>query len=190
MAARSAQQKENTVAEIRPEFWIAIYAAILSTGGLFLGIRRWFEAGPRLRVAIIPDGMTIGGDSQFDEQDIIAVTVTNRGEASTMITGLLLFEIETWGQRLRRKSKRSFLIPNPHLKGYPPNIPHVLEPGRFWMGAIRQRQDIAPDLQTGTFYIGLSTTHCDRPYLRRIPKRKKKDKLIIAQEDTKKGGLP
>jgi hypothetical protein len=167
------------VVEIKPEFWIAIYAAILSTGGLFLGIRRWFEAGPRLRFTIMPDGMTFGGSPQFDEKDLIVVTVTNRGEASTMITNLLLFEIENWVQRLRRKSKRSFVISNPQPKGYPPNIPHVLEPGRFWTGAIRQRNDIVPDFRTGTFYVGISTTHCDRPYLRRIPKRKKRDKLVV-----------
>ena len=50
------------------------------------------EAGPRLRITLIPDGMTIGAGPRFDETDLIIVTVTNRGEAPTMITNLLVFE--------------------------------------------------------------------------------------------------
>ena len=61
--------------------WIAICAAIVSTPALFLGIHRWLEAGPCLRITLIPDGMTIGGGPEFDESDLILVTVTNRGEA-------------------------------------------------------------------------------------------------------------
>jgi hypothetical protein len=173
------------MADFKPELWIAIYAAILSTGGLFLGVRRWFESGPRLMIDLIPDGITIGGGPDTDEKDLVIVMATNRGEAATMITNLLLFEFETRIQRFRNRAKRSFVIPNPQLKGYPPNLPHVLEPGRFWTGAIRQRKDIIQDIHTGNFYIGISTTHCDRPHLKRIPKRKaKKDNFVTLPQKT------
>jgi hypothetical protein len=162
----------NLAMDIKSE-WIAVYAAIVSTGALFLGVIRWVEAGPRLRITLIPDGMTIGGGPDVDEEDLILVTVTNKGEAATMITNLQLFEFRSWLHRLRRRPMRSFVIPNPQLKGYPPSVPTLLEPGRFWTGAIRKRTALIEDLHTGRFYVGVSMTHYVRPWLRRIPKRRK-----------------
>jgi hypothetical protein len=159
---------------IKPEFLIAAYAAILSTGVLALQIKQWLEAGPHLRITLIPEGMTIGGGPELDEKDIIIVTVTNRGESPTMITNLLVFEYTSRWQRMRRLPKRSMVITNPQLKGYPPNIPTILEPGRFWTGAIRQREDVVKDFHTGNFYIGISCTHFNVALLKRIPKRRGK----------------
>jgi hypothetical protein len=88
---------------IQPEFSIAAYAAIVSTAVLALQIRRWLEAGPRLRITLIPDGMTIGAGPDFDETDLIIVTVTNRGEAPTMIINLLVFEYANRFLRMRRR---------------------------------------------------------------------------------------
>jgi hypothetical protein len=99
------------MAEIRPEFWIAAYAAIVATGALVLGIRRWLEAGPRLRITLIPEGMTMGGGPDVDEDNLILITVTNRGEAATMITNLLVFEFENWIQRVRRASSSTRRTP-------------------------------------------------------------------------------
>ena len=168
------------MAGVEPGFLIALiaaYAAIVSTGVLALQIRRWLEAGPRLRITLIPDGMTIGAGPDLDETDLIIVTVTDRGEAPTMITNLLVFEYVNRLQRMRRRSKRSMVITNPQLKGHPPNTPSVLEPGRFWTGFIRQRGDIVKDLRTGNFYVGVSSTHFDRPLLRRVPKRRKNETI-------------
>ena len=134
---------------IQPEFLIAAYAAIVSTAVLALQIRRWLEAGPRLRITLIPDGMTIGAGPDFDETDLIIVTVTNRGEAPTMITNLLVFEYANCFLRTRRRPKRSMVITNPQLKGYPPNTPSCWSPGRFWTGAIRQRGDVVKDFRKG-----------------------------------------
>jgi len=101
----------SPMAEIRPEFWIAAYAAIVATGALVLGIRRWLEAGPRLRITLIPEGMTMGGGPDVDEDNLILITVTNRGEAATMITNLLVFEFENWIQRVRRASSSTRRTP-------------------------------------------------------------------------------
>jgi hypothetical protein len=69
------------MAGVEPGFLIAAYAAIVSTGVLALQIRRWLEAGPRLRITLIPGGMTIGAGPDLDETDLFIVTVTNRREA-------------------------------------------------------------------------------------------------------------
>jgi hypothetical protein len=111
----------------KPEVIVAVYAAFVGTVALYLEVRRWFKTGPRLKITLMVDAMTIGGDPQFDEEDLIFVTVINRGNAPTMITNMLLWEM-TWWQKLRRRPNRTMIIPNPQLKGYPPNIPSELAP--------------------------------------------------------------
>jgi hypothetical protein len=173
---RNHNQANRDMLGIKTE-WIAVYAAIVSTGALLLAIKCWFEAGPRLRIAVIPEGMTVGGGPEVDEAGLILVTVTNRGDAATMITNLLVLEFGNWIQRLRRKAKRSMVVTNPQLQGDVPNVPSILEPGLFWTGAIRLRKDMVDDLHVGRFYVGVSSTHFNRPLIKRIPKRSAKRSL-------------
>ena len=60
-----------------------------------------------------------------------------------MITKMVLFEMPWWEcYRIRSRRIRPtecYIIPNPQLMGYPPNIPSVLEPAKQWTGAIRKR---------------------------------------------------
>ncbi len=151
-----------------PKTLIAIYAAIVATGALFLNIRTWFESGPRLKVTVIPDGMVIGAGPQFDEQNLVIATVTNIGKTPVLITSLLLWEMPTWWARLRRKPTRAFFVANPHFKGRQANIPFLLEQARVWLGVARRREDKIPDLLNGDFFVAISTSHRRRPILRRI----------------------
>jgi hypothetical protein len=151
-----------------PKTWIAIYAAIVATGALFLNVRTWFESRPRLRLTLIPEGIVVGGGSQFDERDIVILNVTNISKTPVLITNLLLWEMPTWWRRLRKKPTRTFVVTNPAVRGYEQNIPFLLEQARTWHGIVRHRPDVIPDLLTGAYYIGLSTSHLRRPILRRI----------------------
>lgn len=91
-----------------------------------------------------------------------------------MITNLALLEMTTLWERWRLRPRKSYIVPNPQLKGYPPNIPFDLEPAKKWTGVVRKRTDVIPNLHTGTFYIGVYASHRDRPYLSVIPKAKDK----------------
>jgi hypothetical protein len=157
---------------MKPEAWIAIYAAVVATSALLLNFRSWFEAGPRLHLSLMIDGMTIGGGPDLDEENLIILTVTNRGREPTMIVNMVLFKMESWYQRWAIRPLKNYVIPNPQLKGYPPNVPSDLDPSKKWTGAIRQRPDILPDIHNGTYYVGVYTSHRNRPYLKLIPKRK------------------
>jgi hypothetical protein len=126
----------------------------------------------KLKVDLIPDGMTIGAGPEFDENDIVIVNVTNRGDAATMITNLVLLEMPSWWAYWQLRPTKSYMIANPQLKGYPPNVPYDLQSAKTWTGAIRRRPDIIPNLQTGNFYVGVYASHRDRPYLKRIPEKK------------------
>jgi hypothetical protein len=155
---------------MKAETWVAIYAAIIGTSAFFLNFKQWFDSGVKLKLTLIPDGATIGAGPDFDEQDLVMLTVTNRGDASTVITNMILFEMKYPWQRWRVRPIKSYVIANPQLKGYPPNVPSNLEPSKQWTGAIRKRGDMRLDLYDGHHYTGVYTSNRDRPYLIRIPK--------------------
>jgi hypothetical protein len=47
-------------AKMKPEDWIAIYAAIVGTAALVLNFRAWFEKRVRLTLSLMPDAILIG----------------------------------------------------------------------------------------------------------------------------------
>ncbi|MBS4082945.1 MAG: hypothetical protein KGZ73_05295 [Rhizobiales bacterium] len=159
---------------MKPEAWIAIYAAIVATSALLLNFRNWLDSRPKLHLSLMVDGMTIGGGAGTDEKNLLILTVTNRGKETTVITHMVVFQMESWYQRWRIRPLKSYLIPNPQLKGYPHNIPSDVEPYKKWIGAIRDRQDIFAQLYNGTYYVGVYASHRDRPYLKLIPQRNRK----------------
>jgi hypothetical protein len=159
---------------MRPEVLVAIYAAIVSTAVAALQIQSYFRSGVRLKLSLMADGMTIGGDPRFEEKDLVILTVTNRGDAPTTVENMVLFEITSLWQLWRIRPAKSYVIASPQLKGYPPNVPGNLEPAKKWTGAIRRQPDRISDLHTGVFYVGIYASHRDRPYLMRIPKAKNK----------------
>jgi hypothetical protein len=67
--------------EWKPEAYVAIYAACVSTTAVSIQFRNWLVSGPRLRCTLTPDGVVIGGDSRFDERDLVIVSATNIGTA-------------------------------------------------------------------------------------------------------------
>jgi hypothetical protein len=157
---------------MKPETLVAIYGAVIGTSALLLNLRMWFDSGVKLNLNLIPDGVTLGGSPEFEERDLVLLTVTNRGDAPTVITNMVLFEM-TWAwRRWRMRPSKSYVIPNPQLKGYPPNVPADLQPSKSWRGAIRKRPDMGINLHDGRHYTGVYASHRDRPYLVRIPKKK------------------
>jgi hypothetical protein len=178
---------------VRPDTLVAIYAAIIGTSAFLLNLKAWFESGVKLNLRVVPDAMVLGGD-EVDEKDLTILYVTNRGDADTTITSMVLLEIGSWWRLTLFKvtsstswlswkvlPDKSYAIMHPQLKGYPPNLPSTLEPARRWTGAVRPRIDIIPDIQTGNFYVGVYASNRDRPYLIRIPRRH--DKLPEGTEE-------
>ena len=104
-------------------------------------------------VTVIPDAVSLGGGPELDEKDICILNVVNRGQSATMITNLLVFEIESLWQRIRARPVRSFVM---------------LEPNKRWTGVIRRRDDLLQNIDSGNFYVGVAASHTDKITLRRI----------------------
>jgi len=159
---------------MKPEIWVSIYAAIVGTSAFLLNLKAWFDSGVKLSLAHIPDGVVTGGDPRFDDKNIVIVSVTNRGTAPTMITTLVLFEFPSWWRWMRGRPSKSFVVPWPELKGYPPSTPFELSPSKSWTGRIRRDQKHIANLDNGTFYVAVYASHREKPYLKAIPKAKAK----------------
>lgn len=152
------------------EAWVALYAAVVATGALFLEVRRWFEGGPRIYVKASPN-MTMFNHME-ETTGLLVVNVANRGDVPTTITHFGIHQYPTLWKRFTGKPSRTFIIPNPQPEGTPPIIPAVLRPGERWMGMAHPRPEITGDIETGTFWAAIYTTDRDKPYLAHVAKRK------------------
>jgi hypothetical protein len=153
---------------LKPEIYVAIYAACISTGVALIQFRNWLVSGVRLRCTIIPDGMVIGGDPQFDERDIVLVNATNIGTADTMITNLTIEQRWPFYYFWRKMAIKAYIVTNPQLRGYPANVPHLLKPAHTWTGVVRKRQDFIKNIHDGDHYACIHVSTRQRPYRMRI----------------------
>ena len=159
--------------------WIAIYAAVIGTSAFALNVRAWFESKPRLHVSLIPDGVVGGGGPDVDETDLVIVNVTNRGRVPVYITNLVIFEFQSRYARWLRRPTLTGVVAQPNLKGRPLNIPCLLEPSRIWVGVARKHSDKIRNMHTGNVYVGVCTSHREKPIFRRIPKSSDKAKRAV-----------
>lgn len=156
----------------------AIYAAVVSTGALFLEVRRWFESGPRLKVTIMCPAVQFGGREK-DKNEYLAVTVSNRGDVPTSVTHFTLHEYPSFLSRLRRRATWNAIVPS---QGNPQaELPHHLEPGRYWIGMAKYEGKLKELAEKGTLYVGIFAVHYGNAVLVKV--NVKKDRAL---EEAKK----
>lgn len=155
---------------LQPTEWIAIYAAIIATGALFLEVRRWFETGAKIRTDIMPFANVIGGYEK-DENDYLFVGVTNNGDRPTTITHFVLHEYDSVFHRLVRKARYSGIVPKPELSGTPA-LPFLLEPGIRWGGQAIYNEELLARAKSGKLFVGVYCSHSTKPFLKWVDSKK------------------
>lgn len=160
--------------------WVATYAAVVATGALFLEVRRWAESGPRIAIAVSPNMAIMSGEGA-QERGLIIVTVMNRGDQPTTITGLGVNEFQSNWHALFRRPTSSFIVPRPSLSPQQIGLPALINPGQEWKGYIRTQDKDLPDFQNGIHWIAIYTSSKDRYFVKEIPMRRKpaKDEKAI-----------
>jgi hypothetical protein len=169
---------ELTVARYAAQ--ISLWALWVSAGALFvaacafgLEVRRWFDEGVRLSLSVMPNAIIIGPHGR-DRDKYLSVTVTNRGDAPTTITHMVLYNypsrLARWvPQWLYRRTKRfnaeTWVI---NAIGAPGPIPYVLEPGRTWSGRASQTPDVERMIDGGRLYVGIISSHRKRTFFKRV----------------------
>ena len=148
--------------------WVAIYAAIVATGALFLEIRRWVESGPRLHLTTSPNMQIL---PSIDEKSYVMVFVSNRGSVATTITNLGLRRYDNWWEKFRKKPSEDLIITHPTIPGTDVGkLRHVLKPGSIWMSAMDQDHKMTERLNSGRFYVAVYVSHRNSPIVKRLPK--------------------
>src|SRR6476646_1831471 len=126
---------------MKPETWVAIYAAIVGTGALLLNFRSWLDSRVKLHLSLMADAKILSPIEGEDQTNLLALTVTNRGGTPTTITHMFVLEYPTLWRRYRNRPATSFFIPNPTPPRTPYQLPYELGPAKLWTGIAHKRAD-------------------------------------------------
>ena len=167
MGEANSNSRQLTITKGSPmpelwQVWVAIYAAMVATGVLFLEVRRWVETKARLAIDIAQRMQTINipgaGAGPY-----LLVTVSNRGQSPTTITHLALEEFPSWWARVRGKRAKAAVVIMPMLPGMTQHLPFFLEPGAQWQGAALQDQELEDWIASGHLYVAIYASHFRKP---------------------------
>lgn len=155
------------------EFILSAYGAIVATSALVLSLAIWLRSLPRLHISIFTDIKILGGDSRGTAKHDNMVTVTNRGGSTTVIQGLLIVEPENVVQKLRGRFKGGWFVRDPRLdKNHRSQLNQEIAPGQIWQGGFSKDSSFPEEWLNGRYSIAVFASHRDRPYTKKILKRK------------------
>ena len=144
---------------------VVIYSAVLSTLVAGWQVYIHFRSGPRLRVSVGANRKLVG-HGHVDPKTYIVVNATNVGTADTTIEGVGMYAYENQWKRFRRQQSQSFYIV---MTSAPGNVvPHVLEPGKKFMGLANQTEDVVKLSHEKLVYIGVSHSMAKKDILVRL----------------------
>jgi hypothetical protein len=154
-------------------FGVSAGALLVSALAFGLEVRRWLDEGVRLTLSVVVGARIIGGYER-DDNKYLNVTVTNRGNAPTTITHMVLYNYPSklarympWWlyKRIKRFHAQTYLI---NTIGAPGPIPYVLEPGRMWMGRAIQTADLERMIEAERLYVGIICSHSERTLFKHV----------------------
>jgi hypothetical protein len=156
------------------EWALVVYAGSLAaTAALFsLEMRRWFDEGVRLSVAVMVD-------AQFYEGRLkIKHVCRYHGEQSRQrssyadtygpleLSNLARLPPSRPPQRcLKRHLPKTMIVPNPIGQQ---QLSHVSEPGRYWIGMVQQTPEPEEMIKGGRLYVGVIGSHKNKPSLKPV----------------------
>lgn len=139
-------------------WWGAIVASLVFLWDIY----KWNRRGPDVSLSISTNMLRPGEEP---EAKYVVVEVVNSGATPTTITHLIAKHYPSALARFRRKPDKQFIVANPGL-GQP--IPHLLEPGARWLGAITQTPELEGLSRNGHLLCGIHHTSSKRFISRRV----------------------
>ena len=153
--------------------FIAAASLITAISSFLLDVRRRFNEGVRLSLSVMVEAKLYGGNVD-DENSYISIIVTNRGNTSTTLTNMVLYDFPgrflflfqkcpRWLVRsLRIKPPKTMIVVNP---GNQP-LPHVLESGHNWYGRVVHDPVLIKMIDKGGLYVGVLASHSNNAFLK------------------------
>jgi hypothetical protein len=152
---------------------VAFLSMIISACSFVLEVRRWFDEGVKLSISIIAEAKKFG-EVPPDPNTYVSVAVTNRGDAPTTITHLVVFIYPNkvavytpyWLSRyFKQLQPETGLVAS---AGEPGPIPYMLKPGTYWLGTMKHTPELKNAIAAGCTYIGIVSSHSDRTFFKRV----------------------
>jgi hypothetical protein len=143
---------------------VAWWGAVLSSVVFLWDIYKWWTAGPKIRFSV-QSGMESINMPEYDGKTLILAKVTNYGDRPTTITNLGFLYFGSIWSKLRKKSDKAFIIPNPSTVQ---RLPFELKQGSIWSGVAIQDSQVEALAMKGRLYCVLYHSHDEKPIMARV----------------------
>jgi len=145
----------------------AWWGALVATLVLLWDIFKWETAGPRLRLTVRANYMTVN-IPESEGGTFVMVTVDNIGDSATTITGLGFVYFKNHFNRYREKyDGKGMAVVRPSPGDSQP-LPYIIQPGGQWLGMADQTEGIKKKSQEGHLICRISHSFSERPVERRL----------------------
>jgi hypothetical protein len=153
--------------DITPTAIAAWWGATIASLVFLWDIYKWRQSGARIRLTIAPNMEQMGVIPNWVDpnQTLVTVEAVNVGSKKTTITHMFACYFPNLWARLRHKSTRTLLVGLP--AGIQP-LPHELDPGARWIGAMVQNQELEDLSRSGYLYVGIHHSMATRGLLVRL----------------------
>jgi hypothetical protein len=161
---------------------IAIYAAVVATGVLLWDVYKWRQT-ERVRLVgrIMADARLAGPGFSDTGERWISLTVDNRGHLTCTVTHFFVVSYANWFQDWRSRSVFNAIVNTVGTRGN--NVPHLLEPGRSFVGMALQTSEIEQRSRDERLYIAIHHSRSDRMVRVRIRPLQTKTQAETARSD-------
>jgi hypothetical protein len=133
--------------------------------------RQWLAQGPKLIVSTLANARDEMGR---DPRSYLAFVVTNRGNAPTTLTNIMLCNYPTrWGVWLRRapepvqrwaQARWTAIVTRTDMP-----LPYLLSPGQNWQGKVAHTPPgLKVMIDGGRLFVAAIASHTDKPILQRV----------------------
>jgi hypothetical protein len=148
-------------------FVLGVWGTVLSTA---LAIRE-FRKGPKLRAwatgNMVAAPQTVAIVTHFGGKKFINLSVVNRGDTPTTITGLSVSVFAGRLHRFRNQALHAWVFLSDGLISGQ-KLPYRVEAGAEWVGLIEQLDRITNRPKGAIVVVAFSVTHRDKPIRSRV----------------------
>lgn len=142
----------------------AWWGAAAGTGVLIWDVVKWYKTSARLVVSANGRRKLFPSVPGQQPGEYVLVSVSNRGRASTTITGVAALCFRSPWACLRRKSEHGFIL---HVETQQP-LPFKISPGEPWSCFFPENDEIRQFGESGVVELLLSVVHRDKPVRTRV----------------------
>jgi hypothetical protein len=159
------QDNFSIIHEIDP---VALYAALVATIVLVWDVIKWMGERQAVSLNVIVPAETMTETNGLESGPLAALSVSNIGNKPTTITHIVIQYYSNWIRVVANRPNKTMWVPTPNAR-LP--IPHELNIGRQWIGAVNYDENLKQMADNGYVYFEVYYTSGKKPVRARIKER-------------------